>query len=207
MKKLKKYLLTGFIVVVPIFVTIYVLVAIFRFSDNILGRYINVYLKNFLGFYIPGIGFLIGLIIIIFAGYLANHFVFKRMLIPIEKWFGHLPLIDKIYPGLKQIMSFFSNQKDCGFKNVVLIEYPSKGLWSLGFVTNEEVSGISDIFDKDTIAVLVPTTPSPLTGFLVFVPRSQAKFLDIPISEAIKIIISGGVIKPEIHCNINSEKK
>ncbi|MFA6349466.1 MAG: DUF502 domain-containing protein [Candidatus Omnitrophota bacterium] len=198
LKKIKKYFITGIIVIAPVFITIYVLLAIFRFSDNILGKYLNIYLQKKLGFYLPGAGFLIALCIVLFVGYIANHFVFKRMLVPLDKWFAGLPLINKIYPGLKQIMSFITAQRDYGFRSVVLIRYPSHELWAIGFVTNEDYSGMCGALNKDTISVLVPTTPSPWSGFVVFVPKQEVLFLDISVTDAFKIIISGGVIKPEM---------
>ncbi len=197
-KRIKKYFITGIIVVAPVFVSIYVLLAIFRFSDNILGKYLNIYLQKKLGFNIPGAGFLIALCIVLFVGYIANHFVFKRLLVPLDKWFAKLPLINKIYPGLKQIISFITAQRDYGFRSVVLVQYPSAGIWAMGFVTNEDYSGMCNELNRDTISVLVPTTPSPWSGFLIFVPKQEVKYLDISITDAFKIIISGGVIKPEM---------
>ncbi len=205
-KKIKKYFITGLVVVSPVFITIIVLLAIFRFSDNILGRYLNTYLQNKLGFYIPGVGFIIAACILLFVGYIANQLFFKRLLLPFEKWFGSLPLVKKIYPGLKQIVSFIASQRDYGFRSVVLVQYPSKGIWSMGFVTNEDFSCLDSVLGKDFISVLVPNTPSPLSGFLIFVPKQEVKFLDISVTEAFKIVISGGVIKPQISSKCSEPK-
>jgi len=196
MKRLKKYLITGFMVVVPVFLTVYILVASFQFIDGLLGRFLFGYLKKTWGFYLPGLGFLIFFILIIFVGFLATQFIGKRIFPQIEKWFAGLPLINKIYPTLKQIVLFVLAQKEFGFKKVVLVEYPSKGIWSLGFLTNEEFNKITEACNKEMVSVFIPSTPGPLTGYVVFVPRDSLKFADISVSEALKIIISGGVFKP-----------
>ncbi len=196
MEKLRRYLITGFVVVVPVFLTIYVLIIIFRFADSILGRFLNVYLKKTLGFYIPGLGFIISIIFILLVGFIASRFIGKRIFHRLESWFSSLPLVNKIYPALKQIILFISAQKEFGFKKVVMVEYPSKGIWSIGFLTNEGFKKISEISDKQMVSVFLPLTPGPLTGYLVFVAKEDVKFLDISVSSALKIIISGGVFKP-----------
>lgn len=197
MQRIRKYLVTGFVVVVPAVLTVYVLYVVFKFADGILGRYLNVYLKNVLGFYIPGLGFLLALIFIIFAGFIATHF-FGRFFSRIERWFKGLPLIKNIYPAFKQVILFISAQKEFGFKKVVLVEYPSKDIWSLGFLTNEDYVRISKATAKEMVSVFIPSSPGPLTGYVIFVPKENLKFPDISIGEALNIIISGGVFKPEV---------
>ena len=196
MKKIKKYLIAGLVTVVPVFVTVYALVVSFRFIDGILGRFLNAFLKETLGFYIPGLGFVLFSLLLICAGFIATWLLGRRLFRGIEKWFAGLPLVNKIYPTVKQIVTFILAQKEFGFRKVALIEYPSKGIWSLGFLTNEEFSKMGIISERDMVTVFVPTTPSPLSGFVVFVPRQDVTFLDIPVSDALKILISGGVVKP-----------
>ena len=182
MKKIKKYLVTGLVVIVPVVSTIYILVSLFRFADGILGRYLNVYIKRELGFYIPGLGLLLSLLIIFIVGFVSTKFFGRRIFRSIERWFSNLPLINKIYPALKQIVSFASTEKELGFKKVVLVEYPSKGIWSIGFLTNDKFSKIDKVTNREMLAVFLPTTPGPLTGYVVFVPKEEVKFLDMPIN-------------------------
>jgi len=196
MKRLKRYFITGFVVVVPAALTVYVLVILFRFIDGILGRFLNLYLKKTLGFYIPGLGFLLFFIMIALAGFLASRFLGRKIFPRLERWFSGLPFINKIYPTFKQIVSFVVAQKEFGFKKVVLLEYPSKGIWSLGFLTNEEFKKIGELLGRQMVSVFVPSSPNPLTGYVVFVVKEELKFVDISISDALKIIISGGVFKP-----------
>ncbi|MDP3041661.1 MAG: DUF502 domain-containing protein [Candidatus Omnitrophota bacterium] len=196
MVKLRKYFITGLAVVVPVFLTVYVLVVLFRFTDNILGSFLNVYFRNILGFYIPGLGIFIFLLLIVSIGFLANRYIGKRIFPLIDRWFSSLPLIRNIYPTFKHVISFILAQKEFGFKKVVLVEYPSKGIRSLGFLTNEEFLKLSQISNKAMVSIFMPTSPGPFTGVVIFVAKEDLSFPDISIADAFKIIISGGVFKP-----------
>ncbi|MDD5561734.1 MAG: DUF502 domain-containing protein [Candidatus Omnitrophica bacterium] len=196
MNRLRKYFITGLVVVVPVIFTVYVLVVLFRFTDNILGRFLNVYLRNTLGFNIPGLGALIFILLILLAGFLASRYIGKRIFPLMDRWFSSLPLIRNIYPTFKQVISFILAQKEFGFKKVVLAEYPSKGIWSLGFLTNEEFQKLSQISNKVMVSIFIPTSPGPFTGVVIFVAKEDLQFPDISIADAFKIIISGGVFKP-----------
>jgi uncharacterized membrane protein len=196
MNKLRKYFITGLVVVVPVFLTVYVLLVLFHFIDNILGRFLSVYLKNTLGFNLPGLGVLIFLLVILTVGFLANRYIGKRIFPLMDRWFSGLPLIRNIYPTFKQVISFILTQKEFGFKKVVLVEYPSKGIWSLGFLTNEEFQKLSQISNKVMVSIFMPTSPGPFTGVVIFVAKENLQFPDISIADAFKIIISGGVFKP-----------
>jgi uncharacterized membrane protein len=195
--RLRRYLFTGFVAVVPVFLTITVLWSIFSFVDKkILGRFLNAYVKSVLGFYIPGLGFLLFILIILFVGFLANRFIGRKIFSHLERWFAGLPVIKSVYPIFKQIIRFISGQKEFGFRNVVMIEYPSKGIWTLAFLTNDQFKNVNHITGKEMLSIFVPTVPSPLSGFLVFVPREDVRFTDIAVEDALKIIISGGVYSP-----------
>lgn len=197
MNRMRRYLVTGFVIVAPFALTIYILVAVFDFVDGILGNILNAYLKERIGFYIPGLGFILFVFLIMFVGFLATRFIGRKILPHLERWVSRLPLFGRIYPTLKQMISFISAQKDFGFKKVVLVEYPSKGIWSLGFLTNDEFKKISCITNRDMVSVLVPSTPSPLSGYVIFVPKEEIKFVEMPIKEAMNIVISGGFFKTE----------
>lgn len=196
MSRIKRYFITGLAVVIPVFLTLYVLTELFRFTDNILGRFLNVYFRETLGFYIPGLGIVIFILIIIVAGFLVSRYIGGKIFPLIDRHFSSLPLIRNIYPTFKQVVSFILAQKEFGFKKVVLVEYPSKGIWSLGFLTNEEFRRIGRITNKTMVSIFMPTSPGPFTGFVIFVAKEDLKFPEISITEALKIIISGGVFKP-----------
>lgn len=194
MKKIKRYFITGLISIIPISLTIYVLVFIFKFLDGILGRFINEYLKSKLGFFIPGLGLILSVCLVFIAGFMASWLIGRKVFQKLEGLFSSLPLVKNIYPAFKQLVLFLLAQKEFGFQKVVLVEYPSKGLWSVGFLTNDQFPKISGILNKEMVSVFVPNSPGPLTGYAVFVPREDLKFPDISVSDALKIIISGGVV-------------
>ncbi len=196
MNNLKKYFITGLVVVIPISLTFYILFVVFQFIDNILGNFLTGYIKSAWGFYIPGIGFVICLLLILLVGILAARFLRQRFFLDLEKWFSCLPLIKSIYPALKQVILFVSAQKEFGFKKVALVEYPSRGIWSIGFITNEGFANLNQTTGKDLVAVFLPMSPGPLSGYVVFVPKEEVKFPDMSVNEALNIIISGGVFNP-----------
>jgi len=193
---LRAYFFTGLAVSLPLFGTCYILYILFSFTDNLLGRFINVYLKNKLGFSIPGLGLVLFILLILFAGILAKNLLGKSILHLIERSIIRLPLIKQIYPPLKQIVDFLFSSKEQIFKKVVLVEYPRKDIWSLGFITNDGSQKVKDVLKLDVLNVFIPTTPSPLTGYFMVVPRQDVISLDISIEDALKIVVSGGVLNP-----------
>jgi uncharacterized membrane protein len=197
MNKLKKYFIAGLVVVIPVSLTLYILFVVFKFIDNILGSSFSGYIRSTWGFYIPGIGLVVCLLLILLVGIIATKFLKHRIFLNVEKWFGSLPLIKNIYPALKQVIMFVSAQKEFGFKKVVLVEYPCRGIWSIGFVTNEGFDNLNRAAGKDMVAVFLPMSPGPLSGYVVFVPREEVKFPDMSVKEALNIIISGGVFNPK----------
>ncbi len=197
MNKLKRYFIAGLVTILPIFLTTYFLFIIFSLIDNIIGRIINSYLKAAFGFSIPGLGFIMAILIILLTGFAVSHLISKRALPLIERWFFKLPGVRQVYPSIKQIIGFmFSNEKTV-FKKVVLVEYPSKGIWSVGFMTNEGFREAQELTGQELVHVLIGSTPSPWSGFFILVPKSAVKFLKMSAEEGIKLIVSGGILKPD----------
>lgn len=198
-KKIERYFLTGLVVLLPLVITLYLLFIIFKFADGLLGKYITQYLKDALGYYIPGIGLILTLLIVLLVGILARSVFLRRIVPAFEAWFSSLPLVRSIYPSSKQIVKFFlSNENKAMFKKVVLIEYPRKGLYSLGFVTNEGFDEAERrTGQNDLVTVLVPGAPGPFTGYFVFLPREEVIFLDMSIEDGIKMVVSAGILTPQ----------
>ena len=196
MLKLRRYFITGLLVVLPLFITLYVISIIFRFVDGIFGGLINSYLKSNFGFFIPGIGFVLGGLIVLLSGFLASHFLGKKALPAIEGWFIRLPGVRQIYPSTKQIIGFLFSKDKSAFKKAVLAEYPSKGIWSIGFITNEGFQEAKEKTQEELVHVFIATTPGPWSGFLVLIPKKDIKFLDMSVEDGIKLIVSGGILKP-----------
>lgn len=196
MSRIKRYFFTGFFIILPAFITAYVLYAIFMFIDGIWGKVINFYLRKHLGFAIPGLGFILGMLTILGVGFVATNLLGKRLFGFFERMFRKFPMIKLIYDPAKQIVDSFVSRENPAFKKVVMVEYPSKGLWSIGFLTNESFKEAEDKTGEELLHVFIATTPSPFTGFLILVPRRDVKILDMPIEGGIKLIVSGGIVKP-----------
>ena len=194
--KLRHYFVTGLLLFLPVFITFYFLLLIFKFIDGIFGGLINGYLRSNFGFFIPGVGFILGILVVLLFGFLASHFLGKKVLPAMEKWFLRFPGIRQIYPSAKQIVSFLFSKDKAGFKKVVLVEYPTKGIWSIGFVTNEGFREAQEKAREELVCVFIATTPAPWSGFLVLIPKKDIKVLDMSIDDGIKLIISGGILKP-----------
>lgn len=195
-KKIRHYFATGLLVTLPVFFTLYLIFIIVRFIDGIWGKLINFYLRKYLGFGIPGLGFILAVITVLVVGFIAANFLGKRVFRALEHWFLKFPFIRQIYPAAKQIVDSFISKDSPAFKKVVLVEYPSKGLWAIGFLTNESFREAEEKAGTELLHIFIATTPGPLTGFLVLVPKDEVRFLDISVEEGVKLIVSGGIIKP-----------
>jgi uncharacterized membrane protein len=194
--RIRYYFATGFLITLPVFITLYFLFIIFRFIDGIFGKVVNFYIKQYLGFAIPGVGIIISILIVFAVGFAAANFFGKRIIRALESWFLKFPFIRNIYPAAKQIVDSFISKDSPAFKKVVLVQYPSKGIWAVGFLTNESFKEANDKTGRDLLHVFIATTPSPLTGFLILAPREDVVELDISVEEGVKLIISGGIVKP-----------
>jgi uncharacterized membrane protein len=170
----------------------------FKFVDGLLGNFVNVYLKSIFGFYIPGAGLLLSAFIVLIAGFFATYFLGRQMFLVLERIILKLPFSRYIYPAIKQFINFLFSREKISFKKVVLVEYPRKGIWSLAFVTNEGMPQARKILREDLLNIFVPFTPGPFSGYYILVKRQEVVFLDISVEEALRVLISGGVLNPQI---------
>ncbi len=197
--KLKQYFISGLAIMFPFFITLWILKILFRVSDGFLGDIINNYLYEEYGYRIPGLGLMIMVSLILMAGYLTNKVFARRFFPEIERWMMKFPLVRNIYPSAKQLSKFFFTETSkAKFSRAVLIPWPHQDCYTLGFIMNEEIT--CDYF-KDSgkyYTVFVPTVPNPLTGFISLYKEKDTILLDMQVDEALKIIISGGVISPKI---------
>lgn len=198
MMGLKRYFAAGLLVGLPVFLTLYLLFIIFKFIDGLFGVIINSYLKAAFGFSIPGAGILLGLLLILLAGFIVSHLLSKKALPVLERWFLKLPGIRQIYPIVKQITGFVFSKDKPAFKKVVLVEYPSKGIWSIGFMTNDGLEEAQEKTGRELVHVLIGSTPSPWSGFFILAPKDEVMFLDMSVEDGMKLIISGGIVKPPL---------
>lgn len=197
-KRKGRYFLTGLLIVLPVLATVYLFVSLFSFFDNILGRYISRMTIAYFDIRIPGLGLLVFIVLIFVTGFFATNFIGRRLLHYFENLWLKFPMVKKVYPAAKQITHFLFGQKTGGeIQKVVLVEYPSKGIYSLGFVTNQSDNEMREKTGKELLNILISSVPNPWSGFIVFVPRTDVIYLNMTVEEAVKIIVSGGVLNPK----------
>ncbi|MFC1514755.1 DUF502 domain-containing protein [Candidatus Omnitrophota bacterium] len=192
---LKRWFFTGLTVLIPIVITIYVISLLFRFADGILGGYINHYVSLHFGYKVPGLGIIFSLLIILLVGAFGSFLRF-RLFKNLESMVMRFPLVGKIYSPAKRIVNLLFRQQKDSFKNVVLVEYPRKGVYSIGLVTNDASDEINRKLSRRMINLFIPSSPSPLTGFTLIVPEEEVTFLDMSVEEAIRMLVSGGMVEP-----------
>lgn len=188
--QLKNYLLAGIVVVVPLAITIIVLKSLFIFLDDI----VRPLLEPQLGFWPVGLGLVITLFVILLVGLLTNNIIVKRFVNFGEKILLKIPIAKLIYSAVKQLLETFSANEKQYFQGVVAVEYPGPGIWSIGFV-NGEINLPGD--NEKKLNLLVLASINPTSGFFIMVPKSKTIPLEINVEEAMKWVISGGIIKPK----------
>ena len=186
---LRNYFITGVVVLIPIGFTLYLSKILIGLSSKILPENINP--NSYLPYEIPGIEILISVIFITIVGGLSLSFLGKRVLKLIDDLFKRIPFLRTIYSAIVQMTESFSN-KDNDKKSVVLIEYPRKGVWAVGFATKENTGEMAKKTNQKLINVFVPTTPNPTSGFLLMFPIDEVIYLDMGFEEASKFIVSAG---------------
>ena len=197
--KIRGYFLTGIIVTAPVGLTFYVSFLFIGFIDSKVRNLIPVkyHYDNILPFEIPGIGLLIVFIMLTFIGFLTAGFIGRYIIKLGERIIARLPIIRSVYGALKQIFESVLKTSSKSFREVVLIEYPRKGIWAIGFITGDTKGEVQEISKNKLVNVFLPTTPNPTSGFLLFVPRKDLKVLNMNVEEGIKMVISGGIVTPK----------
>ena len=186
---LRNYFITGVVVLIPIGFTLYLTKFLIGISSKIIPQNINP--NNYLPYAIPGIEILISVIFITVVGGLSLSFLGKRILKLIDDLFKRIPFLRTIYTSILQMTETFSN-KDNDKKSVVLVEYPRKGVWAVGFATKENKGIMSEKTNKKLVNVFIPTTPNPTSGFLLMFPIDEVIHLNMTFEEASKFIVSAG---------------
>ncbi|EKF43727.1 hypothetical protein NA8A_02905 [Nitratireductor indicus C115] len=199
MTRLRNYFLTGFIVTAPLAITAYLAWSMIGWVDSwvkpyIPGRYNP---DNYLPFPVPGFGLIVALVVITLIGFLAANFIGRTIVSTGENLLGRMPLVRSVYRGLKQILETVLSERSDTFKKVGLVEYPRKGLWALVFVATETRGEVQAKLEDETIAVFLPTTPNPTSGYLLFVPKRDVIELKMTVEEGAKLVISAGLVSPE----------
>ena len=191
--RIRNYFIAGVVILIPIGMTIYLTLLLVSISSKILPKEINP--NNYLPYNIPGVEILTSIILITIIGWLSLSFIGKKLLDLFNNVLKKIPILRTIYSAIGQMTETFTST-DTVKKNVVLVEYPRKGSWAVGFATKENSGEISVKTKKDLINVFVPTTPNPTSGFLLMFPKDEVIYLDLTFEEASKFIISAGTSNP-----------
>jgi len=187
--KIRNNFIAGIVVLIPIGITLYLTLFLIRISGRIIPKEINP--NNYLPFNIPGVEIVIALIVITFIGWLSLSFLGKKFFELFNNILRKIPILRTIYSAIGQMTETFT-KSDNKQKSVVLLEYPRKGIWAVGFATKENKGLIKNKVGEDIINIFVPTTPNPTSGFLLMVPKKDLIYLDVSFEQASKFIVSAG---------------
>jgi uncharacterized membrane protein len=187
--KLRNNFIAGVVVLIPIGITVYLTLFIIKISSKILPKELNP--NHYLPYNIPGVEIIISIILITFIGWLSLSFIGKKLLELFNNILKKIPILRTIYSAFEQMLDIFT-KSDKNRKSVVLVEYPRKGSWAVGFATKENHGEISNKSKQNLVNVFVPTTPNPTSGFLLMFPKEEVIYLDMSFEEASRFIVSAG---------------
>jgi uncharacterized membrane protein len=197
-RALRNYLIAGLLIWIPIMVTVWVV----RFLSGILDQSLVLLPPDWrpeavFGRYIPGPGILLSLLLLLLTGVLVRNLFGRQMVAGLESLVRRIPVVGAVYGGAKTFSETVLSDQGRSFKKVVLVEFPRKGIYSVGFITAEELEEVQARTEQDVTCVFVPTTPNPTTGFIVLVPRDEVTHLDMTVDEAFKMLLTLGVVVPK----------
>ena len=194
---IKRYFITGLLIWVPLGITAWVVSLIAGAADQSLRLLpAAIHPHNLIGFDIPGAGIVVTLVIIFITGLLAANFIGQRLVNWWERLLARIPVVNSIYNGVKQVSDTLFSSSGMAFRQPLLVQYPHQGAWTIAFLTGEPGGDVVNHLKEEHVSVYVPTTPNPTSGFFLMLPKSQVIELDMDVDEALKYIISMGVVAP-----------
>lgn len=198
LRRLRTYFLTGIIATAPIGLTLYLAWVLVKFVDSLVTPLIpaQYHPSSHLPFDIPGVGLVVAIVLLTLTGFVTANVLGRQVVAMGERIVDRMPVIRSVYGALKQIFETVLTQSSRSFREVVLVEYPRRGIWAIGFVTSVTRGEIQTLKEDHLVNVFLPTTPNPTSGFLLFVPRADLVTLHMTIEEGIKMVISGGIVTP-----------
>lgn len=196
---MKKYFITGLLVWIPLSITVWVIQLIVRTMDQSL-VFVPAALRpeNALGFHIPGIGVVVTLFLVFLTGLFTANILGQRLLRLWEAVLARIPIVKTVYYSVKQVSDTLFSTKGDAFRRALLVQYPRQGSWTIAFLTGQPGGEVARLLQGDYVSVYVPTTPNPTSGFFLMMPRSDVIELDISVDDALKYIISMGVVAPPL---------
>ena len=197
-QRMRAYLMTGILVVAPISITLYLAWIFIGFVDDRVTPLIPAKYnpETYLPFALPGLGLLVLLIALILIGAATAGFFGRLWTRVSEQTLGRMPVIRNVYSAVKQILETVLAQQSNAFREAVLVEYPRRGIWAIAFITGRTEGEVQNVTEEECINIFLPTTPNPTSGFLLFVPKKDLICLNMSVEEAIKMVISGGIVTP-----------
>ena len=190
---MKKYLITGMLIWIPVVITIWVLELIVTTMDQTLTLIPDDFQPRY---HVPGLGLLLTLVVVYLTGLLASNFLGRRL---VQIWEGilrRIPVVNSIYGGVKQVSDTLFTPGGQAFRKALLVQYPRQGSWTIAFLTGQPGGDVANHLTGDFVSVYVPTTPNPTSGFFLMMPRAEVIELDITVDDALKYVVSMGVVPP-----------
>lgn len=197
--RLRNYFLAGLLITAPTCLSLWLVWKVAVFTDDLVVEYVSYFWQGAARFslFVPGFGLVFITILLTLIGFFAAGFIGRSLVLVGERALDQMPVIRTLYSTLKQLIETIFNQGSTAFSKVVLVQYPREESWALGFYTGESHEDIRYISEEESINVFLPTTPNPTSGFLLFVPKRQAVFLDMTVEQGIKMVVSGGIVTPD----------
>ncbi len=207
-QRMRAYFLAGILVIAPISITFYLAWLFIGFVDSKVTPLIPAQYNpaNYLPFALPGLGLVILILFLTLVGALTAGFMGRLWTRYSEQLLARMPVIRTIYSALKQILETVLADHSAAFREAVLVEYPRRGIWAIAFITGRTEGEVQNITEEECINIFLPTTPNPTSGFLLFVPKKDLIPLSMTVEEAIKMVISGGIITPPDHRPAEEQK-
>ena len=203
--KLRKYIITGLLIWVPLGITIFAVKLLVNLMDQTIVLLPPAWRPEAVfGFDLPGLGIVISSMIIFLTGFILTNIAGRRLIRFWESILDRIPLVRSIYSSVKQVTQTILSSDSATFIEVLLIQYPREGLWTLCFKTSDSPKAFNEATDEDLITVFVPTTPNPTSGFILFVPKKEVKKMDLDVEDALKLVMSLGVVTPETKKKLDS---
>lgn len=197
MNLLRRYLVAGLLVWLPLGATIFVIRLLVGWMDQSLLLLPEPFRpENLLGFRIPGLGVLLSLLILLLTGLIAANLFGRKLVSLWEQMLSRIPLVRSVYSAVKQLVETMFADNGNSFRKVVLVEFPRRGLWTLAFLTNDEQGVVQLATGRDVISVYIPTTPNPTGGYFVLVPREDVREIDLSVDEGLRLLLSMGAVNP-----------
>lgn len=200
LRKIRDAFVGGLLAIIPIGITVYILWWLYQFIDRMVGRGtpVGIVVERILGGrWIPGVNIILAIITIIVIGWILRSLLGRRVHHFLEQTFFSVPVVRKMYGTLKQFTNAILNPKVTSFKKVVIFEYPIEEVYVIGLVANENLGWLQEHLEEDCLLIFAPTAPNPTSGMMLIVPERKVTYIDIPVEDALGMIISSGAILPE----------